>query len=144
MRNKTKDMKTQANCIFCKINKGEIPSYTLYEDELVRVFLDVSPEAKGHLLIIAKEHYENIFDAPDEVLARINIVAKKMALVLQDKLGATGVNVINNSGADAQQKVSHIHYHLIPRFKDDALDLKFNGKSKEEINIEEVFKKLKA
>ncbi|MBN2854475.1 HIT family protein [Patescibacteria group bacterium] len=133
------------NCIFCKINKGEIPAYTLYKDELVRVFLDAFPEVEGHLLIIPKEHCENIFDASEEVLVRINLVAKKMALILKDKLGATGINVINNSGADAQQEVPHLHYHIIPRFKNDALNLKFNGAKKEErgIVVEETFKKLK-
>ena len=137
-------MKTKENCIFCKINKGEIPSYTLYEDELVRVFLDVFPEAKGHLLIVPKDHYENIFDASNEVLERINIVAKKMALMLQTKLGATGLNVVNNSGIDAGQEVLHFHYHLVPRFKSDSLNLKFNSAAKEEIIVEEVFKKLKS
>ena len=137
-------MKTQENCIFCKINKGEIPSYTLYEDELVRVILDIFPEAEGHLLIIPKDHCENIFDAPDEILERINVVAKKMALILQAKLGAPSLNVINSSGADAGQEVFHLHYHLVPRFKDDNLNLKFNSAAKEEIIVEEVFKKLKA
>jgi len=135
-----------SNCIFCQINKGEIPAYTLYEDELVRVFLDAFPEVEGHLLISPKDHCENIFDAPEEVLARINLVAKKMALVLKDKLGATGVNVINNSGADAQQEVPHLHYHVIPRFKNDAFNLKINSALEKEergIIIEEVFKKLK-
>ncbi len=136
-------MKTQENCIFCKINQGEIPSYTLYEDELVRVFLNAFPEARGHLLIIPKDHYENIFDTPNEILERINVVAKKMALILQSKLGATGLNIVNNSGVDAGQEVFHLHYHLVPRFKNDALNLKFNGTTKEEIIIEEVFKKLK-
>lgn len=136
-------MRTQENCIFCKINQGETLSYTLYEDELIRVFLDAFPEARGHLLIISKDHYENIFDTPNEILERINVVAKKMALILQTKLGATGFNIVNNSGVDAGQEVLHLHYHLVPRFKNDALNLKFNSTTKEEIIIEEVFKKLK-
>ncbi len=86
------------DCIFCKINAGEIPSYTVYEDELVRAFLDVNPVAKGHVLVIPKEHFENIFETPDEILAHVNIVCKKIALLLKEKLHADGVNVRNCSG----------------------------------------------
>ncbi len=137
-------MKTQENCIFCKINKGEIPSYTLYEDELVRVFLDVFPKAKGHLLIISKDHDENIFDASDEVLARINVVAKKMALILQAKLGATGVNIVNNSGIDAGQEVLHLHYHVIPRYKNDNFKVFALAQENKGLDFKDILARLKS
>jgi len=131
------------NCIFCRINKGEINSYTLYEDNLVRVFLDVNPVSKWHILVIPKNHYEDIFETPDDVLERINIVCKKLALICKDKLNATGVNILNASGKDAQQSIFHLHYHIVPRFENDGMDLWFHQETKKSINIEEIYNKLK-
>jgi histidine triad (HIT) family protein len=131
------------DCIFCRIVRGEIPAKIVYEDELVLCFLDVNPKTKGHLLIIPKEHYENIFDTPDDSLERINVVAKKMGLLLKERLGAKGVNVINASGKDAQQSVFHLHYHVVPRFLDDGMDLWFHGESKFLEDVDKVYELLK-
>ncbi|MCK4649867.1 HIT family protein [Candidatus Pacearchaeota archaeon] len=131
------------DCIFCKIAMGEIESYTLYEDEIVRAFLDVSPVSKGHILVVPKKHYENIFETSDEVLEKISIVCKKMAFLCRDKLGATGVNIINASGKDAQQSVFHLHYHVVARYGNDELDLWFHGKPDESIDVKEVYNLLK-
>ena len=130
------------DCIFCKIIKGDIPSYKLYEDNDIFVFLDINPVSKGHLLVIPKEHYENIFETPTEVLGKINQICKKMALICKERLDATGVNVLNASGKDAQQTVFHIHYHVVPRHKDDGLDLWFQGKSDSDV-VEEAYNILK-
>ncbi len=111
------------DCIFCKINKGEIPSHNLYEDDLVRVFLTINPVTRGHLLVVPKEHYENIFDASEEVLARINIICKKFALILKEKLKADAINIVNSSGEVAGQSVFHLHYHVVPRYNNDNLEI---------------------
>ncbi|MFW5852602.1 MAG: HIT family protein [Nanoarchaeota archaeon] len=129
------------DCIFCKIIKGEIPSHQLFEDEIVKVFLDVNPVSKGHLLVIPKEHYVDIFETPEHVLCRINEVCKKMAQLCKSKLGATGVNVVNASGKDAQQSVFHTHYHVVPRFPDDGIDLWFHGKSNSMDELKEIQEK---
>ena len=126
------------DCIFCKIVKGEIPSYKIYEDDLVYVFLDINPIAEGHALVIPKKHYENIYDTPEKVLERINVIAKKMALLFQEKLGVNAVNVLNASGKEAQQSVFHLHYHIVPRFDDDGLDLWFHGTPKSGIDVGKV------
>jgi histidine triad (HIT) family protein len=131
------------DCIFCRIVRREIPAKIVCEDELVLCFLDVNPKTKGHLLIIPKEHYENIFDTPDDFLERINVVAKKMGLLLKERLGAKGVNVINASGKDAQQSVFHLHYHVVPRFLDDGMDLWFHGESKFLEDVDKVYELLK-
>lgn len=106
------------DCIFCKIAKGEIPSYTIYEDESFKVFLDVSPATKGHMLIISKDHYENILELPDEVSGNIMKLAKKMVGLMQDTLGCDGINLVQNNGKAAGQTVFHFHLHLIPRYAD--------------------------
>ena len=66
------------NCIFCKIIKGEIPSYTIYEDEKVKVFMDINPVAKGHSLVIPKTHYTNLMDIDNETLRAMDDVTRKL------------------------------------------------------------------
>lgn len=105
------------DCIFCKILRGEIPSNTIYEDELFRVILDVSPATKGHALIIPKEHYANVFELPDEVASKVFVLAKKLAAHLTEQLGCQGMNLLQNNGEAAGQTVHHFHLHLIPRYE---------------------------
>ena len=114
------------DCIFCKIVKGEIPSYTIYEDEIVKVFLDVNPESTGHMLIIPKAHYTDIDDIDLDTLKHINEVAKKMHILLKDKLNIDGMTTIQNNGVP--QEVKHFHMHLKPYYNDDK-----------KLSIEEVF-----
>ena len=109
------------NCIFCKIAAGEIPSATLYEDEDFRVILDVNPAAKGHALILPKDHYANLFEIPEDVLGRAAAVAKKIGEKLYKGLGADGLNLVQNNGESAGQTVFHFHLHLIPRRKGDSV-----------------------
>ena len=108
------------NCIFCKIASGEIPSNTLYEDEGFRVILDNGPATKGHALVLPKEHYANLFEIPEDVLARAAVVAKKVAGTMKDKLYCDGLNLVQNNGETAGQTVMHFHLHIIPRYKDDG------------------------
>ena len=113
------------NCIFCKIAAGEIPSVTLYEDEDFRVILDIEPASKGHALILPKAHYANLYELPDELAAKVLVLAKKMVTALSDILGCDGYNVVQNNGAVAGQTVFHFHMHLIPRYKNDGEILKY-------------------
>ena len=88
-------MKDQ-NCIFCKIANGDIPSATLYEDNDFRVILDLGPAAKGHALILPKEHFANLYELPDEIAAKALVLAKKMASKLTEILKCDGFNVVQN------------------------------------------------
>jgi len=115
-------------CIFCKIVKGEIPCEKIWEDENFIVFLDVNPVAEGHTLVISKKHFENIFEASDEIAGKINLVCKKVAILLKEKFDVNAVNIVNASGKAAQQSVFHLHYHVIPRRENDGLDLWFHKK----------------
>ena len=109
------------NCIFCKLAGGEIPTATLYEDEDFRVILDANPAAKGHALIIPKEHYANLYELDDELAGKVLVLAKKMITKLTDILGCDGYNIVQNNGEAAGQTVFHFHMHLIPRIKDDGV-----------------------
>lgn len=111
------------NCIFCKLANGEIPTVTLYEDDDFRVILDAGPAAKGHALILPKEHYANLYELDDEVAAKVLPLAKKMITKLTDILGCDGYNLVQNNGEAAGQTVFHFHLHMIPRYKDDGVGL---------------------
>lgn len=115
----------QDNCIFCKIIAGEIPSYTLYEDEKFKIILDVGPATKGHALILPKEHYANLYELPEETAAEVIKLAKRMTIRMTDKLKCDGFNIVQNNGEAAGQTVNHFHMHLIPRYKNDGEILKY-------------------
>ena len=121
------------NCIFCKIANGEIPSNTLYEDERYRVILDLGPAAKGHALILPKEHYADLYELPEESCGEVLKIAKKMAVRMKEKLGCTGLNLVQNNGESAGQTVRHFHVHLIPRYDDGSRIVSWTpGKTSEE------------
>lgn len=116
-------MMKDENCIFCKLANGDIPAATLYEDEDFRVILDASPASKGHALIIPKEHYANLYELDDEVASKTLVLARRMITKLTDILDCDGYNLVQNNGEAAGQTVFHFHMHLIPRHKDDGVDL---------------------
>lgn len=103
------------DCIFCLIANGDIPSNTVYEDEYFRAILDLSPAAKGHTLLLPKDHAEDLFALPDDVAARVMPTAKKIAKAVKEAMGADGVNILQNNGEAAGQTVKHFHVHIIPR-----------------------------
>ena len=107
-----------ADCIFCKIIAGEIPSNTIYEDEEFKVILDLAPAAKGHALILPKEHYADIYEIDENVAGKVMKLAKKLAIHMTNVLGCDGFNILQNNCAVAGQTVFHFHMHLIPRYKD--------------------------
>lgn len=104
------------NCIFCKIINNEIPSYTLYEDEMVKVFLDINPESPGHTLIIPKTHFVDINDISIETLNHILLISKKTTTLLKEKLNYDGLRLVQNNGV--LEEVKHYHLHLIPFYQD--------------------------
>lgn len=106
-------------CIFCKIVNGEIPSYTIYEDETVKCFLDINPDSNGHTLIIPKKHFTNLDDIDLETLNHIFEVAKVLKKRLEDKLNIDGLTLIQNN--DDIQEVKHFHMHLKPYYNDSLL-----------------------
>ncbi|RDW94063.1 HIT family protein [Aspergillus mulundensis] len=100
-----------AACIFCRIIKGEIPSFKLFENDKVFAFLDIQPLSRGHALVIPKYHGAKLTDIPDDHLTEILPVAKKIA----QATGATDFNVLQNNGRIAHQVVDHVHFHMIPK-----------------------------
>lgn len=130
------------NCIFCKIANGEIPSRTIYEDDDFRVIMDLAPATKGHSLILPKKHYKNIYEISDETAAKVLPLAKKMASLMTDKLGADGFNIIQNNNEVAGQTVFHFHVHLIPRYNDDNQSLVMKPQEMTDAQLDEIRDKL--
>ncbi|KAL7276284.1 Adenosine 5'-monophosphoramidase [Rhizina undulata] len=100
-----------AACIFCKIIKGEIPSLKLFENDKVLAFLDIQPLSRGHALVIPKSHGAKLHDIPDDELAELLPVAKKLAKAI----GSENYNILQNNGRLAHQEVEHVHVHVIPK-----------------------------
>jgi histidine triad (HIT) family protein len=126
------------SCIFCKIANGEIPSNTIYEDDKFRVILDNGPATKGHALVLPKEHYANVFEMPNELLADAAVVAKKVASNIKDKLSCDGLNLVQNNGETAGQTVMHFHLHIIPRYENDGQHILWNPTSPSAEELVEV------
>ena len=122
-----------SDCIFCKIIAGEIPSYKVYEDDLVYAFLDISQNTPGHTLLVPKEHVANLFDYDEQLAQDVFPRLPKVARAVRDSNPAIeGMNVVNNNGAVAYQSVFHSHIHLIPRYtKDDDFSIHFVDNSGE-------------
>ena len=108
--------------IFAKIIRGEIPCHKVYEDEHVLAFLDISPIARGHTLVIPKEAAATLDLLSDDAAAAIGRVLPRLARAVLAATGATAFNVLQNNGAMAHQAVFHVHFHIIPKL-DDASGL---------------------
>lgn len=130
------------NCLFCKIIKGEIPSYKIYEDMYTYAFLDISNDANGHILVIPKKHCTNILDCDESSLAACMKTIKKVGNHLVENCGFSGINVLNASGKDAEQSVFHLHFHILPRRSDDGFHV-FPALEKNKESLEEICNKLK-
>lgn len=113
-------------CIFCRINRGEIPSTTIYENEEFKVMLDRFPASKGHILIITKDHVEDIYSLDPELAGRLFQLTTMFASIIKRTFGNDGLNIIQNNGSIAGQSVFHYHLHMIPRYNDDGIELGWN------------------
>ena len=111
------------DCIFCKIIKGEIPSYKIYEDDKVYAFLDIACDAVGHTLVIPKKHCTNVLDCDKSYLDAVIQAVQKISNHYVNNCGFDGVNVLNASGAAAEQSVFHLHFHIVPRKTGDGLKM---------------------
>ncbi len=109
-----------ADCIFCKIVKGEIPSAKVWEDSKFVSVVDVFPATKGHVLIIIKQHIPTALDVPPNDLADFIKVVQKVGKAVVKATNASGYKIESFNGAEAGQSVPHAHFHVIPRYTDDG------------------------
>lgn len=109
-----------ADCVFCKIVAGEVPSQKVYEDEHYLAFLDINPINPGHTLVVPKAHFADLMVAPVETAAGLMRVAKNIAPAVVAGAGAEGFNLGLNNGRVAGQIVDHVHLHIMPRLANDG------------------------
>ncbi|MCI5952018.1 MAG: HIT family protein [Anaerostipes sp.] len=131
------------DCIFCKIANGEIPSATIFEDRDFRVMLDIGPATRGHVLILTKEHYDNIYEIDAETAGKLFSLASVIARAMKKVLNCDGMNILQNNGTVAGQTVFHFHLHLIPRYEGDQVQVTWPQGSITEEEKEELVKSMK-
>lgn len=112
-------------CVFCSIISGEIPTNKVLEDDNFLAFYDISGATKGHTLVVPKKHFDNIYELDEETSMNILIFVKKVIDILKKDESIKGFNILNNNGVIAGQTINHFHIHVIPRYEDDGVELKF-------------------
>jgi histidine triad (HIT) family protein len=109
-------------CIFCKITRGEIASARVLETDQAVAFLDIRPVNPGHVLLVPRAHHADLSELPEELAAHVGSLLPRLCRAIRAATGADGLNVIINNGRAAGQTVDHGHWHVIPRFRDDAVN----------------------
>lgn len=131
------------DCIFCKLANGIIPTNSIYEDDDFNVILDASPAAKGHALILPKVHYDNAYEMDEAFASKVFPLAAKLSKVIKKALKCDGLNIVQNNEEAAGQTVFHFHVHLIPRYKDDEVNVTWKQLSVTEEEQKQVVQQIK-
>ena len=131
------------DCVFCKIVSGDIPSNTIYENSEFKVIMDASPAAKGHVLVLPKEHYKDIYDIDAETAGKLFQLAAVVARALKEVLNCDGLNILQNNGVIAGQTVFHFHMHLIPRYEGDDVTVKWKEHSMDAEEMDQLRKDIR-
>ncbi len=130
------------SCIFCKIANGEIPSATIYEDDIFRVIMDLGPASKGHALILPKSHAADLTELDEEIGAKVLPLAAKVGKAMKQALGCAGFNLVQNNGEVAGQTVHHFHMHIIPRYVGGPEMVVWEPQSSNKEELAELAKKI--
>jgi len=138
------DAHLDADCIFCKIIRGEIPSFKVYEDDDTFAFMDINPIAPGHALVIPKHHSRDILETPDEWVAKAFAGARRLARAVQKTVEPDGINIVQANGPGAKQSVFHLHVHVVPRAMDDGLTMNWELVPGDMAEIEAVAGRIRA
>ena len=135
---------TNADCIFCKIVAGKIPSFKLIESETVLAFMDINPINPGHALAIAKGHWPDLYALPEPALKDTIATARRIAIALRDLLRPAGINLVQANGPGAAQSVQHFHIHIVPRRFDDNAKLNWTPRPGDLAKIGELAERIRA
>lgn len=131
-------------CVFCRIVNGGIPSAKVFETKKVLAFLDIAPAAKGHVLVIPKTHFETLLDVPDADLRELIVAVKNIANAIVDSSDSEGFNIIQSNQKVAGQVIPHVHFHIIPRKKEDSISFEWEHIELDKEEIASLEKKIKA
>jgi histidine triad (HIT) family protein len=137
-------MRTDPDCIFCKIVAGQIPCFKLYEDEDTIAFMDINPANEGHALAIVKAHHEDVHAIPDDLISACARTAKRVARAVGLALEPDGINLVQANGPGALQTVFHFHIHVLPRRRGDDLKLNWGHVPGDMDAVKAAYEKVKA
>jgi histidine triad (HIT) family protein len=137
-------MKTDTDCVFCKIVAGQMPCFKLLEDDNALAIMDIYPANDGHCLVLTKEHYPTLFDISDEAFAAVSRSIIRVARAVNQALSPVGLNLIQTNGPGAQQSVRHFHVHVLPRKLGDQLKLNWGVKPGDSETIAALAEKIRA
>ncbi len=129
-------------CIFCKIVAGEIPAYKIYEDNNFLAFLDANPSNAGHTLVIPNQHFSVLPQLPDNLAAALLVLVKRLASTIFETTKAEGITILQRNGQVAGQVVSHVHFHIIPRYTDDKIQDSWEPRKLTEEQFKDVQQKI--
>ncbi|MFQ5935765.1 MAG: HIT family protein [Acidiferrobacterales bacterium] len=136
-------MRTDPNCIFCKIVAGEIPCFKLYEDDQTIAFMDINPGNEGHALVVPKEHWEDVYTIPADLMATTAKTVQKIAEAVNKTLSPDGINLVQANGKGAAQSVFHFHMHVLPRRIGDDLKMNWGLRAGDMDAIKAIFERIK-
>ena len=136
-------MRATQNCIFCRIVAGTARSHPIWDDGETLAFMDLSPLATGHVLVIPKSHWENLFETPAPALGAVMDTAKRVSHAIRAAIAPPGLGVYQVNGRAAGQTVFHFHVHLIPRY--EGLSLELHGRRRaDRADLERVAERIRA
>jgi len=118
-------MKNEKRCPFCEIVKHERQAVIVYEDDDILAIMDMFPATTGHVLVLPKQHVENIFSLREDLASRIMVTATRIAKAIKQELHPDGINLIQSNELAAGQTIPHFHLHIVPRYKDDQVVIRF-------------------
>lgn len=130
-------MKDEKNCPFCKMVRHELVAVSIYEDDSILAIMDLYPATPGHVLVLPKQHIEDIYSMPADLAASIVVTATELAKAIKRQLSPDGLNLIQSNGVAGGQTIPHFHLHIVPRYKDDPVLLRF-GHGDMPANAEEL------
>jgi histidine triad (HIT) family protein len=137
-------MKTDHDCIFCKIVAGEMPCFKLFEDDNTLAIMDIYPANDGRCLVLPKEHYSTLFDISDAAFAAVSRSVSRVARAVHQTLSPAGLNLVQANGPGAQQSVAHFRVHVLPRKRGDDLKLNWGATPGDPRTIAVIAEKIRA
>lgn len=133
-----------ADCVFCSIVADDSPAHRVYEDESTLAFLDIEPAARGHTLVIPKAHCEGITDLQEELAGELFQTVQRVATVLESAYDPDGISIVQANGRAAGQEILHAHVHVIARYEDDDVTVRWEPRERDQASQQETADALRA
>src|SRR3990170_4215912 len=134
---------TNQSCEFCRVVTRQDDSIVIFEDEKTMVFLDIKPVTDGHTLVIPKAHYENIYEIPEDEIAHVYKIVKRVASAVKKSVDAEGISITQHNGRAALQRIFHLHVHVIPRYEEQRFPRPDELSEAKREKLEEVARKIR-